>query len=42
MRNQLYHPCEEYILVHLSRHNTKVIKHYDILDVKWCTCVNEL
>ena len=29
MRNQLYHPCEEYTLV--DKHNTKVIKYYDIL-----------
>jgi len=34
MRNQLYHPCEEYTLV--DKHNTKVIKYYDILDVKRC------
>ena len=31
MRNQLCYPCKECTLV--DEHNTKVIKHYDILNV---------
>ena len=39
MRNLLCYPCKECILV--DEHNTKIIKHYDILDVKRCCNVYE-
>jgi len=39
MRNQLCYPCKECTLI--DEHNIKVIKYYDILDVKRCCNVCE-